>query len=637
MANMAQIKILSEEIASKIAAGEVIQRPESVVKELIENSIDAGARSIEVEVKEAGKSFIRVTDSGTGMGESDALLAFAQHATSKIETYSDLENIATLGFRGEALYSIAAVSQVELKTKSEAEDAAVYLRVNGGKQQEISRAAHGTGTTIIVKNLFYNTPARRNFLKANPTEFRHIYQTVSRYAIAFPEIEFTLLSQRAGSSAGNEVVLSAKSNTVRSRLNEIFGERFTDSLVAFEETYDHLKISGFLGKPEYTKRTRGEQFLFLNKRYVISKAVNHAAFSAYENLIDRGDFPFFAIFIDIPPNEVDVNVHPSKLEVKFRDERSIYGAIRSATHGSLVKSDLVPEMSAAGQPGNLTAKGSGWSSRTTTDSSRLRTDSRARGGFVPVMFNSGPGQTGERFVSRDRDFRQDGDIADAVDPLFALKFPRIGTESANGKLEQAASEGGTPDTMSGEANIIYQLHNKYIISQISTGLLVVDQHAAHERIIYERTLRRFEENGQNTQQLLFPISLNLDPADFTVVEEILPDLNRMGFGVKLFSGSTVVLDGVPVDLKPGRESTILTEILEEYKRDNDLRLTPREKLCKTFSCKAAVKAGDHLTIEEMESLMDQLFKADVPYVCPHGRPVLVKIPMLELDKKFGRI
>ena len=622
---MAQIKILSEEIASKIAAGEVIQRPESVIKESIENSIDASAKSIEVEVKDAGKSFIRVTDDGTGMSEEDALLAFAQHATSKIETYSDLENIVTLGFRGEALYSIAAVSQVELKTKTEEEDAAVYLRIDGGKQMEVSKTAHGTGTSVIVKNLFYNTPARRNFMKANPTEFRHIYQTVSRYAIAFPEIEFTLLSQKVGSSVDNEVVLRAKSNTIRGRLDEIFGDRFTDSLVAFEEEYDHLKISGFLGKPEYTKRTRGEQFLFLNKRYVISKAVNHAAFSAYENLIDKGDFPFFAIFIDIPPNEVDVNVHPSKLEVKFRDERSIYGAIRSATHGALVKSDLIPELAIAGESGKLV-------SRTTTGSSRLNVDRRfgmrARGGFVPVMFTSSPTLSKRQLI-------EDDGITDPVDPLFALKFPQSGTEAGNKKNAEIDNE--QADTFGGAGSIIYQLHNKYIISQISTGLLVVDQHAAHERIIYERTLKRFDEHGQNTQQLLFPLSLNLAPPDLSVAQEILSDLNQMGFGIKLFGGSTIVLDGVPVDLKPGRENSILTEILEEYKRDNDLRLTPRERLCKTFACKAAVKAGDFLTTEEMESLLDQLFKAEVPYVCPHGRPVLVKIPLLELDKKFGRI
>ncbi len=597
---MSKVKILPEEIASKIAAGEVVQRPESVVKELIENSIDAGAKSIDIEVKEAGKSFVRVTDDGAGMQEEDAILAFERHATSKIETYHDLENVATLGFRGEALYSIAAVSQVEVKTKTASDDAAVYLRVEGGKQTEVSRTAHGTGTTILVKNLFYNTPGRRNFMKANPTEFRHIYQTVSRYAIAFPEIEFTLQS-------GDEVVLRAKTSTVRGRLDEIFGERFTDSLVAFEEDYDHLKVSGFLGKPEYTKRTRGEQFLFLNKRYVMSKAISHAAFSAYENLIDKGDFPFFVIFIDLPPNEVDVNVHPSKLEVKFRDERSIYGAIRSATRSALVRSDLVPEMAIATEPGKFV-------SRTTSETSR--------GGIVPVMFNAKPSP---RYIEDER-------IADAVDPLFALRFPQNRASSADPDWGREESE-----TIESSGGIIYQLHNKYIISQISTGLLVVDQHAAHERVIYERTLKRFSEQGQSTQQLLFPLSLNLDPADFAVLEEIMSDLNQLGFSIKQFSGSTAVLDGVPVDLKAGRESTILTEIIEDYKRDNDLRLTPREKLCKTYACKAAVKAGDYLTVEEMGSLLDQLFEAEVPYVCPHGRPVLVKIPLLELDKKFGRI
>ncbi len=597
---MGKIKVLSEELASKIAAGEVVQRPGSVVKELIENSIDAGAKSVSVEVKDSGKTFIRVTDDGAGMTEEDAILSFDRHATSKISTYEELESVSTLGFRGEALYSIAAVAQVEMKTKVSSEDAAVYLRIEGGKMEEPSRTSHGTGTTIIVKNLFYNTPARRNFMKGNPTEFRHIYQTVARYAIAFPDVEFMLQS-------GDDVVLRAKSDSVRGRLDEVFGERFTDSLVAFGEDYDHLKVSGYLGKPEYTKRTRGEQFLFLNKRYVVSKAINHAAFSAYENLIDKGDFPFFAIFIEVPPNEVDVNVHPSKLEVKFRDERSIYGAIRSAARGALVRSDLVPELTVSADTGRFV-------SRPTSESSR--------GGIVPVMFNAGGTQ---------RPF-QDDRMADAVDPLFTLKIPQSRPAPESGTEKQ-----GEGEIVVSPGGVIYQLHNKYIISQISTGLLVIDQHAAHERVIYERTLKRFGEHGQNTQQLLFPISLNLDPGDFSVIEETIDDLNRMGFSIKLFSGSTAVLDGVPVDLKAGRESTILTEMIDDYKRDNDLRLTPREKLCKTYACKAAVKAGDHLTVEEMESLLDQLFNADVPYVCPHGRPVLVKIPLLELDKKFGRI
>ncbi len=603
---LGKIKVLPQEIASKIAAGEVVQRPESVVKEIIENSIDAGARSIEVEVKDAGKSLIRVTDNGSGMSEEDALAAFERHATSKITTYEDLENVASLGFRGEALYSIAAVSQVEIKTRSVDSDTAVYLRIDGGKREEVGRAAHEVGTTIIVKNLFYNTPARRNFMKANPTEFRHIYQSVSRYAIAFPEIEFSLVS-------GEEVVLQARSNTVRGRLDEIFGDRFTDSLVEFEEGYDHLSVKGFLGKPEYTKRTRGEQFFFINRRYVVNKAINHAVFSAYENLIDKGDFPFFVIFIDLPANEVDVNVHPAKLEVKFKDERSIYGAVRSAARGSLVRSDLVPELTLAADNGRF-------ATRTTTESSR--------GGIVPVMIN--PNQS-QRYFEGDQ-------IADAVDPLFSLRFHRPDDKmSPLASGEKRGGEGQSDLGIGPRASVIYQLHNKYIISQISTGLLVIDQHAAHERVIYERTLKRFNEQAENTQQLLFPISLNIDAADLTIVQEIIPDLNKMGFSIKLFSGSTVVVDGVPVDLKAGRENTILTEIIEDYKRDNDLRLTPREKLCKTYACKAAVKAGDSLTIDEMESLIDQLLQAEVPYVCPHGRPVLVKIPLLELDKRFGRI
>lgn len=614
--NMAKVKILPEEIASKIAAGEVIQRPESVVKELVENAIDAHAQNISIVIRDAGKTFISVEDDGTGMSEEDASLCFERHATSKIGTYEDLMKIMTLGFRGEALYSIASVAQVELRTRAATEDLGTYIRVEGGQRREISKIGRDAGTTIIVKNLFFNTPARRNFLKQNSTEFRHIYQTISRYAIAFPEIKFSLESDGI-------VVLRANSSTVKGRLGEIFGEAFADTLVQFEEEFDHLRLSGFLGKPDYTKRTRGEQLLFLNQRYILNKSINHAVFSGYENLLEKGSFPFFAIFIEIPPDEVDVNVHPSKLEVKFSDERSIYGAIRSTVRNALIKSDLVPEITIASESGRLVMK---------------KGASSFRGGYVPVSTIP----EGEVSKSQDRqigfwnikpprenssDLATDDRVANAVEPLFSFKVPRP-VEIRESSTQDSYYTAGT--------EILYQLHNKYIISQISTGLLVVDQHAAHERVLYEKALNRFNDQGQYTQQLLFPLSLNLNPLDFAVLQEINADLTSLGFNIKLFSGTTAILDGVPVDLKAGRESSIISEIIEDYKKDNDLKLTPREKLCKTYACKAAVKAGDYLSPDEMGALLDQLFATQIPYVCPHGRPVLIKIPLVELDRKFGR-
>lgn len=614
--NMAKVKILPEEIASKIAAGEVIQRPESVVKELVENAIDAHAQNISIVIRDAGKTFISVEDDGTGMSEEDASLCFERHATSKIGTYEDLMKIMTLGFRGEALYSIASVAQVELRTRAATEDLGTYIRVEGGQRREISKIGRDAGTTIIVKNLFFNTPARRNFLKQNSTEFRHIYQTISRYAIAFPEIKFSLESDGI-------VVLRANSSTVKGRLGEIFGEAFADTLVQFEEEFDHLRLSGFLGKPDYTKRTRGEQLLFLNQRYILNKSINHAVFSGYENLLEKGSFPFFAIFIEIPPDEVDVNVHPSKLEVKFSDERSIYGAIRSTVRNALIKSDLVPEITIASESGRLVMK---------------KGASSFRGGYVPV--STIPEGEVSKFQDRQigfwnikpprensSDLATDDRVANAVEPLFSFKVPRP-VEIRESSTQDSYYTAGT--------EILYQLHNKYIISQISTGLLVVDQHAAHERVLYEKALNRFNDQGQYTQQLLFPLSLNLNPLDFAVLQEINADLTSLGFNIKLFSGTTAILDGVPVDLKAGRESSIISEIIEDYKKDNDLKLTPREKLCKTYACKAAVKAGDYLSPDEMGALLDQLFATQIPYVCPHGRPVLIKIPLVELDRKFGR-
>lgn len=613
---MARIKILSEEIASKIAAGEVVQRPESVVKELVENAIDANAQHISIIIKDAGKSFISVEDDGTGMPEEDAAICFDRHATSKISTYEDLMNVRTLGFRGEALYSIASVAQVELRTKAASDELGTYIRVEGGQKREISKIGRDVGTSVIVKNLFFNTPARRNFLRQNSTEFRHIYQTVSHYAVSFPEIKFTLESD-------GELVLNASSSTVKARLGEIFGEAFADTLVSFEEEFGHLHLSGFLGKPDYTKRTRGEQLLFLNQRYVVSKAINHAVFSGYENLLEKGNFPFFAIFIKIPPEEVDVNVHPSKLEVKFSDERSIYGAVRSTVRAALIRSDLIPEITISSESGRLIMKGG---------------SSPFRGGFVPVsskpVDESGLSRERQNSFWSIRPTKENAaetvaadKMAYAVEPLFSMKIPQpVEIRELSTREDYPAQS----------TEVLYQLHNKYIISQISTGLLVVDQHAAHERVLYEKALNRFNDQGKYTQQLLFPLSLNLNPSDFAILQEINPDLTALGFNIKLFSGTTAVLDGVPVDIKAGRENTIVSEIIEDYKRDNDLRLTPREKLCKTYACKAAVKAGDYLSVDEMGALLDQLFATQVPYVCPHGRPVLIKIPLLELDRRFGR-
>jgi len=334
---MGQIRILPEEIASKIAAGEVIQRPESVVKELIENSIDAGAKNITVILKDAGKTLVQVIDDGCGMSEDDAVLAFERHATSKIRTYEDLENIQTLGFRGEALASIAAVSKVEMKTRTPEDELATLVKIEGGKLIEVSKTSHPPGTSIAVKNLFFNTPARRNFLKSNYTEFKHAYEAFIRFAIAYPDISFELISD-------DEPISKFEATDFETRIKQIFGDEFFETLIPVSEKTEYISIYGFISKPEFSKKTKADQFVFLNRRYIINRSINHAVYNAYEHLLEKGNFPSFILMISINPRHVDVNVHPSKLEVKFDDEQGIYNFVRAVVKHSLAKFNLIPEV-----------------------------------------------------------------------------------------------------------------------------------------------------------------------------------------------------------------------------------------------------------------------------------------------------
>lgn len=588
---MGRIKILPEEIASKIAAGEVIQRPESVVKELIENSIDAGAKNITVILKDAGKTLIQVVDDGCGMDEDDAVLAFERHATSKIETYEDLENIRTLGFRGEALASIAAVAQVELKTKTPDAELATLVKIEGGKLIEVSKTSGATGTSIAVKNLFFNTPARRNFLKSKYTEFKHAYEAFIRFAIAYPEISFEFISD-------DERIAKFERTDFETRIKQIFGEKFFEMLIPIEEKTEYISIYGFTSKPEFSKKTKADQFTFLNRRYIINRTINHAVYSAYEHLIDKGSFPSFIIMLSIDPRHVDVNVHPSKLEVKFDDESGIYNFVRAVVKHSLSKFSLIPELTIE-----------------TTGEIKLRPST-------------------------------DLNLPEQINP--ALSFPEastgLETKSAFSRIEKISREIqstiSSPEEKDNSEGITFmQVHNRYIIAQIKTGLMIIDQHVAHERILYERALDSLNSNSPFTQQLLFPQTIELTPSDMAIVKELKDYLESLGFDFRIFGKSTVILYGVPPEVKQGSERKILQEIIELYKENSTSEpgLTERENLAKAFACKAAIKAGDKLTNEEIRVLIDQLFQTRNPYVCPHGRPIIIKISIEELDKRFGRI
>ena len=621
-----RIKILPENISSKIAAGEVVQRPESVVKELMENSIDAGAYTIELIVKRAGKSLIQVVDNGIGMNEDDAIICVQKHATSKIFSYEDLEAISTLGFRGEALSSIWAVSQVEIKTETKSEEIGTLIRNEESGNFIKEKGSFPKGTSISVKNLFYNIPARRNFLKTDATELKHIIDTFNKISLSHPDLNFKFYNN-------DDLIFNYTAGDLEKRIEQVFADNMLDALIPVEERTDFISLYGYIGKPALLKKSKGEQYLFLNSRFVLSKQINHAVFTAYENILEKGDYPFFILFLDINPKRIDVNVHPSKLEVRFEDERDVYNFVLAVIKKSLGTHDLVPSISFTETTEqteklkvhsfNRTEKGD-FSDRPQFTEKKSFAKTNFSDKEIDLIFSTIPDEIGKPVTNKTE---------------YPFNRPeRTGNANADftensGKNIKYSEEVKTED----ETTFIIQLHNKYILSQIKTGLMIIDQHVAHERILYEKALKRFEANLPFSQQLLFPKTMELDPGTFEILKEINQYLIKLGFEIKFFSKNTIVIEGVPDDVKSGSEEKILLELIEEYlSNQREKKLEERDNIAKSYSCKTAIKAGDKLTDKEMRLLIDQLFATSMPYVCPHGRPIVVKISLDEFDRRFGR-
>jgi DNA mismatch repair protein MutL len=587
-----KIRILPENLASKIAAGEVVQRPASVVKELLENTIDAGATKVTIIIKDGGKTLIQVIDDGCGMNDADAQIAFQRHSTSKISSLEDLENIHTLGFRGEALASIAAVSQVELITGNSESDLATKIRIEGIEIKETTKTAFEKGTSVTVKNLFFNTPARRNFLKNNTTEFKHVFDVVIRAALSNPNMAIKFVS-------GEETVFNLQKSNIENRVRDIFGDKAGASLIPVDNESGNLRASGFVSKPDFSRKTRVDQFLFMNGRYIVSRNLNYAVHHAYENLLEKGSYPFFILYITLDPQKVDVNVHPSKMEVKFQDERSVYHVINSAVRNSLAEHNLVPSVQMNFQ----------------------------EGGTSKLNWPSNYNPSSPDIVQVDRNT---GEIISTPN-AENLPFQKVNfTESQRQQPTQQTDS--SPETAT-----CFQLHTQYIIIPIEEGVMIIDQHAAHERILYERIVANFNNSNTQSQQLLFPYTLEFSAGDAALIQQLIPNLEILGFQIKIFGKNTVILEGVPADVKPGHEETILQELVDLYKEnEHELKLEPRDNLAKSFACRAAIKFGEPLNQSEMRVLVDQLFKTQMPYVCPHGRPAVVKLSLSELGKRFGR-
>jgi DNA mismatch repair protein MutL len=606
-----RIKILPENLANKIAAGEVVNRPESVVKELLENSIDAKAKNIQVVIKNAGKTLIQVIDDGEGMNEEDAILSIQRHATSKISSLEDLEDIRTFGFRGEALASIAAVSQFELKTKQLNDELGTIIKIEETGQILKEKDNFQVGTTISVKNLFYNTPARRNFLKSNSTELKHIIETFKKISISNSNISFKFYND-------DDLVFDFPASTLDERMKQVFADNILDAVLKVNEPTEYISLTGYVTKPNYLKRSKGEQYFFLNNRFVNSKIVNHAVFSAFENILEKGDYPFFVLFMNIDPKKVDVNVHPSKLEVKFDDEKEIYSFVNAVIRKTISSYDLVPSMSFV---------------EISPDKEKLS--------FNNVRTERNDFSDRPTFT-QNRESQKINFSDDDIERLFGelnieikSNAPATPVESPFEQTEKETYH--EHQNKEDETPFIVMLHQKYILSQIKSGLMIIDAHVAHERILYEKALQSFDANIPFSQQLLFPQVVNLDPADFQLAKELEPYLNNLGFEIKFKPKNIIEIIGIPSDVKIEHEVETLLDILHEFRKNQQYKqLEVRDNLAKSFSCKAAIKAGDSLTETEMRILVDKLFATSMPYVCPHGRPIIIKIPLEEFDKRFGR-
>ncbi len=609
-----KIKILPQALSNKIAAGEVVNRPGSVVKELIENSIDARANHITLIIREAGKSMIQIIDNGSGMTEEDARVSFERHSTSKISSYEDLENILTLGFRGEALASIASVSQVELKTKTADQEVGTLIRIDGSEITEISKAQCDTGTSITIKNLFYNTPGRRNFLKSNQTEFRHIYETFIRLAIANPEVSFTFINN-------DDQLFDLKASSLRERLLSVFTTDFSESLVEVDYGNELIKVRGFISKPNFTKKSKQDQFFYLNNRFFVSKSLNFSVYTGYDDLIEKGDYPSFFLFIDIDPKKVDVNVHPSKMEVKFEDESAAFGFVRRAVKEALKKADLVFEVGF---------------------DSRLDMPDTAESFHYKESFDkTGKDNSYTSSFQRSGPYIPKGDTTSNIHSIFEASrkpeesssddFPEIQNKSEQKNIFEHSKKSDS------DKFNVWQYQYKYIMCQTETGLMIIDQHAAHERILYERALLWLNSQSSFSQQLLIPIKLDLTKIDYHIAVSLKDELHNLGFNFNLQKEGFVELEGVPSDVKIGNENKIFQELIDQFKEyELKLNLEKRDNLAKSFACRSAIKSGDRLTYSEMTGLIDNLFASQMPYVCPHGRPTVIRITTDELDKRFSR-
>lgn len=623
------IQLLPDSVANQIAAGEVVQRPASAVKELVENAIDAGADKIKIIVKDAGKSLLQIIDNGCGMSVTDARLCFERHATSKIRRAEDLFAIRTMGFRGEAMASIAAIAQVELKTRRMEDELGTIVEIEGSKVTNQYPEALPAGTSICVKNLFYNIPARRNFLKSNAVEMRHIIDEFQRIALAHPQIFFSLHSE------GNEL-FHLPAESLKQRIVHLFGNSYNQRLVPVEEETTIISLKGFIGKPEYAKKTRGEQFFFVNNRFVKDPYLNHAVMNAYEDILPAETFPLYVLFIDIDPSKIDINVHPTKTEIKYEDDKAIYAILRSAIKRSIGRYNIAPSLDFNQE-----------TSFTNLITSKPLEEIQAPTISFNPNFNpfEDPKSTSKaRSSAYAEGFEKKAGIPQNWDTLYKIsqqehaeQLPLISADET-GEARSEAPRTVQKEDSAKSPKQFFQLHNRFIVSQIHSGFMLIDQQAAHERILFEQYKEQLENNQGSSQQSLFPQTVELNSADFALMEDILPEIQTLGFQLRPFGKTTFIVDGIPADLGAGiNESKILEQLLEDFKNNKDaLQLNKRENLARSLAKNAAIKPGTVMDTQEMAELIDNLFATESPSISIHGKPIIVTITLQELMERFNR-
>lgn len=659
---MNKISILPDNLANQIAAGEVVERPASVIKELVENAIDAGAGRVQIEIELGGRRLMRVVDDGSGMLRDDSILAFERHATSKIRTLEDLSKIMTLGFRGEALASIASVAKVELITKIEQEGAATRVVIEGGKLIDVKDAARDTGTTITVRDLFFNTPARRKFMRSEATENYHLAGIVTHYALAHPEIAFTMTNN------GREVLRVSPAKDLRERAFQIFGAGMLESLLPVSGGREFVaKISGYVSAPRERRTTRDAQYFFVNQRFVRDKTIAGGLLEGFRSVLPHGVYPVAFLFVEVPIEEIDVNVHPAKTEIRFRRNEAVKDVIAEAIRNSLAKAGILPELAPSGFASENNEQSMPFIMEVPQSTQlpiNFETASIQSGEVLPVSSGTQadiaatvpPGPVVMSFHDEveksngipDDNFSAEFEIAaetrsvatsltndsDSIShvPQSALEMPPVNSAV---KLVRSVE---VESIASSKIRPVAQLHDSFIIAVDDEGMLLIDQHVAHERILFDKFRQKETSRAIESQNLLLPETVDLTPAQAEAFRLVESELGSLGFGIMQLSGRTVAIKSVPTDLPPSEARNLFAEILDtiELEKRGNAKATLRDQIAASLACKAAVKINMKLTTEKMQWLIDRLLLTSSPTTCPHGRPVILRLTMKDIERGFHR-